>query len=127
MGRATTTRAGGSTRRTGGGNGRAAVAGAAGAGHLAEEMRELFRGEVPKAKERILELLQSDTERIAFDAASAILDRVYGKPRQVPEPPEETRPLPPIRVYEVERGVRPGADRPEVGGRRSTDRGLRQS
>jgi hypothetical protein len=132
MGRPTTARASGSGRRTGGSNGRATatrngIVRGAGGFRPADELRELFRGEALKAKERILELLQSDTERIALDAANAILDRVYGRPRQVPELPAETRPLPPIRVYQVDRAVRPDTDGPEAGGRRSADRGLRQS
>jgi hypothetical protein len=49
---------------------------------LPEELRELFRAKGPEALEVLTRCLQSSDERIAIAAATAILDRGYGKPAQ---------------------------------------------
>jgi hypothetical protein len=49
---------------------------------LPEELRELFRAKGPDALEVLTRCLQSSDERIAIAAATAILDRGYGKPAQ---------------------------------------------
>ncbi len=120
MGRAMTPKVNAGRARGSGGNGRAAVVREGTAlrvqeGHPAEEVRELFQAEVGAAKKRLVELLQSNTEKIALDAANAILDRVFGKPRQVAEPPEGKRALLPIAFYEVDCVDRADADGPERG------------
>src|SRR3954453_12856829 len=49
---------------------------------LPEELRELFRAKGPEALEVLTRCLRSTDERIAIAAATAILDRGYGKPTQ---------------------------------------------
>ena len=47
---------------------------------VAAEARELARQHGPRALERLVELIESDDERVALMAAKEILDRAYGKP-----------------------------------------------
>src|SRR6478672_11163817 len=49
---------------------------------LPEELRELFRAKGPEALQVLTRCLRSTDERIAIAAATAILDRGYGKPTQ---------------------------------------------
>jgi hypothetical protein len=49
---------------------------------LPGEMREMFQARAPEAFEVLTRHLQSSDPRIAITAASAILDRAYGKPAQ---------------------------------------------
>ena len=49
---------------------------------LPAEMREMFQVRAPEAFEVLTRHLQSSDPRIAITAASAILDRAYGKPAQ---------------------------------------------
>ena len=49
---------------------------------LPAEMREMFQTKAPEAFEVLTRHLQSSDPRIAITAASAILDRAYGKPAQ---------------------------------------------
>jgi hypothetical protein len=49
---------------------------------LPAEMRELFQAKAPDAFDVLTRHLQSPDPRIAITAASAILDRAYGKPTQ---------------------------------------------
>jgi hypothetical protein len=49
---------------------------------LPAEMREMFQSKAPEAFEVLTRHLQSSDPRIAITAASAILDRAYGKPAQ---------------------------------------------
>lgn len=52
----------------------------------------------PEAIDRLVELMRSDDERVAFVAAQAILDRAYGKARdQIPDGPEILQPNDPRR------------------------------
>jgi len=46
-----------------------------------KEVRELARKASPDAMKRLVELIKSDDERVAYMAAQAILDRAYGKAR----------------------------------------------
>jgi hypothetical protein len=43
-------------------------------------IRELARKKSPRAFERILELVESEDERVAMAAAKEVLDRAWGKP-----------------------------------------------
>ena len=47
---------------------------------LAPEVRELAKAKAPRAFERIAELMESNDERVALAASTAILDRAYGRP-----------------------------------------------
>lgn len=49
---------------------------------IAGEIKALAREHAPTAFKRVLELLKSDDERVAFVAAQEILNRAYGKPTQ---------------------------------------------
>ena len=49
---------------------------------LPADIREAFKAKAPEALEVLERGLQSDDERIAMQAAQAILDRGYGKPAQ---------------------------------------------
>lgn len=49
---------------------------------LAEEVRSIARESAPEAFEKVVELMRSDDERVAFVAAQEILNRAYGKPTQ---------------------------------------------
>src|SRR5262245_52340585 len=49
---------------------------------LPAELREIFQAKGPEALEVLTRCLQSSDERIAIAAATAILDRGYGKPAQ---------------------------------------------
>ena len=49
---------------------------------LPADIREAFKAKAPEALEVLERCLQSDDERIAMQAAQAILDRGYGKPSQ---------------------------------------------
>src|SRR6185436_3412673 len=49
---------------------------------LPTEMREMFQTKAPEAFEVLTRHLQSSDPRVAITAASAILDRAYGKPAQ---------------------------------------------
>lgn len=53
---------------------------------LVAEVRELAREHAPAALMRLVELMQSDDERVAIVACREVLDRAYGRP--VPMPPE---------------------------------------
>lgn len=45
-----------------------------------EEIRSLAKKHSRRAFDRILELIESDDERVAMAAAKEVLDRAYGKP-----------------------------------------------
>jgi hypothetical protein len=47
---------------------------------ITPEVKELARQNAPKALERIVKLMDDKNPRIALAAASAVLDRAYGKP-----------------------------------------------
>lgn len=47
-----------------------------------ETVRDLARQHGPAAFERVVSLMASDDERVAFAAAQEILNRAYGKPTQ---------------------------------------------
>ena len=52
----------------------------AGSGNKAPpELREIARAHSPRAFERILELMESKSERVALAAAKEVLDRAWGK------------------------------------------------
>ena len=46
------------------------------------EIRALARQHSPKAFARIIGLIDSEDEKVAFNAAKEVLDRAYGKPAQ---------------------------------------------
>lgn len=46
------------------------------------EIKALAREKAPAAFKKIVDLLQSDDERVVFVAAQEILNRAYGKPTQ---------------------------------------------
>jgi len=54
------------------------------------EVRELARKHGAKALKRLVELMASTNERVAVAAASAVLDRAYGKPAQSLTGPNDT-------------------------------------
>lgn len=47
-----------------------------------QELRLLALDHSPRAFARIVELVESDDERVALAAAQEVLNRAYGKPRQ---------------------------------------------
>lgn len=47
-----------------------------------EEAMEILKASIPEAAQKLVELLKSDNEKIALQAAIAIFDRVHGKPIQ---------------------------------------------
>lgn len=47
-----------------------------------KEVRDLAREEAPRAFRRVVKLIDSDDERVAFVAAQEVLNRAYGKPSQ---------------------------------------------
>ena len=49
---------------------------------IPEEVKELARAATPRAVNRLIELVESEDENVAFKAASSILDRALGKPAQ---------------------------------------------
>jgi hypothetical protein len=56
-----------------------------------------------RAIKRLIELIESDSPRVAVTACQAILDRAYGKPRQSIEPPDDSNFPSLIRVEFVEK------------------------
>lgn len=61
------------------------------------EIKELAREHAPKAFERILELMQSDDERISMAASQEVLNRAYGKPG-----PAEADMQPELKITKIE-------------------------
>jgi hypothetical protein len=65
--------------------------------HLSErracDAMRLARQAAPEAVRRLIELMQSDDERVAAVACNAILDRAYGKPASAPERSIEEMPF----------------------------------
>ena len=49
------------------------------------EVVQIARQFSEKAVRRLIELVDSDDERVAFMASQALLDRAYGKPREAPQ------------------------------------------
>ena len=49
---------------------------------LPSELRERLEAGAPAAVERLIELIQSDDERIALAASETLLARLYGRPAQ---------------------------------------------
>jgi hypothetical protein len=47
-----------------------------------KEVRDMAREEAPRAFRRVVKLLDSDDERVAFVACQEVLNRAYGKPSQ---------------------------------------------
>jgi hypothetical protein len=50
-----------------------------------EEIKSLSKDRLRRALERIIELVESDDERVALMAAKEVLDRAWGKPTQPTE------------------------------------------
>lgn len=65
-----------------------------GKGGKYKEILALARAASPEAMKRIIELTQSDDERVAFTASKEVLERAYGKVKEAPanEPEERTTP-----------------------------------
>ncbi len=55
-----------------------------GLGGAYAECLRLAREASPRAMERLKELMESDDERVAAVACNAILDRAFGKPKEIP-------------------------------------------
>lgn len=49
---------------------------------IAEDVREALRALLPRAVERLAELVESRDDKVAIMAVREVLDRNYGKPRQ---------------------------------------------
>ncbi len=47
-----------------------------------KEVRDMAREEAPRAFRRVVKLIDSEDERVAFVAAQEVLNRAYGKPTQ---------------------------------------------
>jgi len=47
---------------------------------VSEKVRELASASAPRAFERLVELMESEDQRVAMAASNAVLDRAYGKP-----------------------------------------------
>ena len=56
---------------------------------LPSELRERLEAGAPAAVERLIELIQSDDERIALAASETLLARLYGRPAQNSESKSE--------------------------------------
>jgi hypothetical protein len=67
---------------------------------VVSEIRELAREHAPKAFERILELMESDDERISMAASQEVLNRAYGKPG-----PAEADMQPELKITKIERVI----------------------
>ena len=52
---------------------------------IPDEVKAILKLQAPNALQKLLTLMESSDERIAFSAASAILDRAWGKPSQAVE------------------------------------------
>jgi hypothetical protein len=48
---------------------------------LSDDIKALAKSKSKRAFERIVELIESDDERVAFAAAKEVIDRAYGKAR----------------------------------------------
>jgi hypothetical protein len=57
---------------------------------LPREMKEVLESAAPRAIARLIELIESDDERVAAACANSVLDRLYGKPTQVTDAKVET-------------------------------------
>ncbi len=57
---------------------------------LPREMKEVLECAAPRAIARLIELIESDDERVAAACANSVLDRLYGKPTQVTDAKVET-------------------------------------
>lgn len=57
------------------------------------QIRELAKAHAPEALTRVVELMKSADERVAFVAAQEILNRVYGKPAQAVTGPDGEGPV----------------------------------
>lgn len=53
-------------------------------------MKEVLESAAPRAIARLIELIESDDERVAAACANSVLDRLYGKPTQVTDAKVET-------------------------------------
>jgi hypothetical protein len=60
-----------------------------------EQMVKLCRDASPTAAARLIELIGSDDQRVSYMACLAVLERAYGKPREMPpidhKPADKTR------------------------------------
>ena len=57
---------------------------------LPREMKEVLESAAPRAIARLIELIESEDERVAAACANSVLDRLYGKPTQVTDAKVET-------------------------------------
>lgn len=57
---------------------------------LPREMKEVLESAAPRAIARLIELIESDDERVAAACANSVLDRLYGKPTHVTDAKVET-------------------------------------
>ena len=60
---------------------------------IASEVKELARAQCPKAMRRLIELVDSDDERVAFMACKELLDRGWGRAPRADEDSNRTEPL----------------------------------
>ena len=56
-----------------------------------EHVRNIARSNSVRAIKRLIELMESDDERVAFTASKEVLDRAFGKPK--PDATDEKEPL----------------------------------
>jgi hypothetical protein len=47
---------------------------------ISAEVRDLVRSKAPRAFERLVDLMESQDERVAIAASNAVLDRAFGRP-----------------------------------------------
>ena len=60
---------------------------------VASAVRELARANCPKAMKRLIELVDSEDERVAFMASKELLDRGYGRVPKAVDDDEKTKPV----------------------------------
>jgi Family of unknown function (DUF5681) len=82
---------------------------------IVSEIKELAQQHAPEAFKKVVGLLKSDDERVAFVAAQEILNRAYGKPTQSMEVTRkrDASDFDDTELYAIARMGRPGADQTE--------------
>jgi hypothetical protein len=74
-----------------------------GKGGLYHEAQRICREASPAAARRMVELMSSTDERVALMAADKVLERAWGKPKQMPQPEDETTAATSERVQDARR------------------------
>jgi hypothetical protein len=78
------------------------------------EIREALKAATPRAVERLVELMESEDERVALTASETVLSRVYGKPVQATEAKIETTDVSALHLRALEMVEQRRAERLEA-------------